>query len=237
MANAEVKRFADKSSIEFKRLAGERVRMTARFVYKSARYEVEGVIDTAKQRAEPFKHRFSLGGQRVFESTIAVGVGVSQTEFKFGPATRGARRLLLKSEALARGAVTTGIADGIELLPLISGGCSCKHAVDESRPILGWQGGAAKPVTVSLKSTRGIDDVGGLAEVAETTIARTNNGFFGDLIGCIQYGLCLLLCGIEYLVCVGGTAGLPRRDIFVGLCSVTGGACVTLCKFENSFPS
>ena len=83
-------------------------------------------------------------------------------------------------------------------------------------------------------------DIEGLVEVATTTVARVNNGgfgAFGGIVSCIDYALCLLMCGIEYLGCIIGTVGKPRPDIFVGLCGVLSGGCTTLCNFERNFPS
>jgi hypothetical protein len=165
---------------------------------------------------------------------------VVRTEVSFGNATQGARKLLLRTEALQRGALVTGSADGAEILPVISTGCSCRSSAGQKRSVLvRSDNGSVKPISVRLKSARAAGDLEGLAEVAETTIARANDGgfgdAFGDIISCIDFAFCLLLCGLEYLWCIV-TAGGPGRDIFIELCSVIGGGCVTLCKFGHAFP-
>jgi len=237
MRNAEIRRFSDQSSVKFRRLAGDRVQVSARFVYKKARYEVDGVIDMQKRRVEPFRHRLTLSGQHVLDSVMSIGQNVVRTEVSFGNATQGARRLLLRTEPLQRGALVTGSADGAEMVPVISSGCSCRGKGTENHPILVWNDdGSARPISVRLKSGRGVGDIEGLAQVAETTIARINDGGLGDIISCIEFALCLLLCGLEYLWCVIVAGGGPAPDIFIELCSVVGGGCVTVCTIQHTFP-
>ena len=84
MRNAEIRRFSDQSSVKFRRLAGDRVQVSARFVYKKARYEVDGVIDMQKRRVEPFRHRLTLSGQHVLDSVMSIGQNVVRTEVSFG---------------------------------------------------------------------------------------------------------------------------------------------------------
>jgi hypothetical protein len=237
----EIQKFADKSAITFKAMPRNRVSVAARFVYKSARYEVNGVIDLDKRRAEAFTHRFSLGSQKVFDSLMAIGDASVRNEFSFGNATSGARKLALRTELLQKGALVTGSADGEELLPIVANGCSCKHS-GAARSMLAWdKGTTTKAISIHLKSSRAAGDIEGLAEVMQTTIARTNNGAFGGdlgkIIGCIEYGLCLLNCAFQYVLCVLGSLGLPESDIFITLCSVGPGQCVMLCNFEHTFPS
>ena len=237
MRSAEIKRFSDQSSVKFRRLAGDRVQVTARFVYRRARYEVDGVIDMEKRRIEPFRHRLSLGGQRVLDSAMSIGQNVVRTDISFGNATQGARRLLLRTEPLQRGALVTGSADGAEMVPVVSSGCSCRSSASRKHPILVWNDdGSARPISVRLKSSRAAGDAEGLAEVAETTIARINDGGLGGIISCIELALCLLLCGLEYIWCVIVAGGGPAPDIFIELCSVVGGGCVTVCTIQNTFP-
>ena len=242
MTSAELKRFSEKSTVNFRRTAGDRVHVSGRFIFKSARYDVDGVIDMARRRVEPFRYRFSLNDQRVFDSIMSVAPNVVRTELAFGTATQGTRQLTLRAEPIKRGSLVTGSADGVEILPVISAGCSCKSHADRKRPMLGWNDdGSVKPVTVRLKSRRQAGDIEGLAEVVETTVARVNDGrfggLFGDIMSCIDFALCMLMCGAEYLWCIVTAVGQPGSDIFIELCSVVSGGCTTLCRFEDAFPS
>jgi hypothetical protein len=226
----------DKSSIVFKRGARERVQVTAHFEFRSARYDVLGTIDLARHHVEPFTHRLSVNGQRVFDLSVAHGDSSVRSEFTFGDATRGARRAMLTTEPLGSGTLTTGTVDGRELLPVRSTGCSCK-STDRPRPVLAWNDdGSVRPLELSFKSAKAAGDLQGLAEVVETTIARANDGPFGDIVDCITLALCLLMCALETLWCLIGSMGKPRPDIFAGLCITISGACPGLCKFEHTFP-
>jgi len=237
MRETAVKRFVEKSSITFKPAEGDRVLVTARFVHRAARYEVSGYIDQARRRAEPFTHRLSLNGERVFDLSVATGSRTVRSEFKFGNATRGVRHTMLATQRLESGALTTGSADGMELLPLLTSGCAC-GMTDHARPALAWQDdGSVKPLELSFKSSKAAGDLQGLAQVAETTIARANDGWFGDLVDCIELAMCLLNCALETLLCLIGSIGQPRSDIFAGLCITISGSCPGLCKFEHTFPS
>jgi len=237
MPTTEVTKFADKSSIRFKRTGKDAVQVTARFVYRSASYEVVGTIDPETGRAEGFTHQLTLGGQTVYDLRLAFGMELMQSEFKFGKATSGVRHAIFNTQVLKQGTLTTGSADGLEILPVHSAGCGCKHDPN-GRPLLAWQDdGSAKPMELLLKAKKS-DELGGLAEVVQTTIARVNNNsFWGDLVDCITYALCLLSCVFETLGCLAGTVGTPRSDIFAGLCWTTSGSCPALCNFDRTFPS
>src|SRR4030095_10030447 len=109
---------------------------------------------------------------------------------------------------------TTGSADGKELLPVHSSRCSCGKT-DRTRPVLAWNDAASvRPVELGFKSSKVAGDLQGLAEVVETTIARANDGLFGDIIDCITFALCLLNCALETLFCLIGSPRRPPSGLF-----------------------
>ena len=238
MSAVEVKKFVKQSSIEFKKLDGDRVQLTANFVYRKSTYQIKGVINAVTGRAEPFSHQLSLNGKNVFDMRVAINKSFVQSEVIFGKATTGVRRAIFKTQSVNSGALTTGSVDDLEMLPLYIAGCACSERTHE-RPLLAWRDdGAAKPIELSLISAKAGGEATGLAEVMQTTIALVNNNsFWGELGDCISYGLCLLGCALETLWCLVGTLGTPRPDIFQQICMATSGQCPGLCNFNRTFPS
>lgn len=237
MSTADVKKFVKQSSIEFKKLDGDRVQVAAKFVYRKSTYQVTGVINAVTGRVEPFSHRFSLDGKTVFDMNVAINKSFVQSEVLFGKATSGVRRAIFKTQPVNSGSLTTGSIDDMEMLPIYIAGCSC--SANTSRPLLAWsEEGSAKPMELSLIAEKAAGDLTGLAEVTQTTIALVNNNsFWGELGDCISYGLCLLGCAAETLWCLIGTLGKPGSDILQQICIGISGQCPGLCNFNRTFPS
>jgi hypothetical protein len=236
MAAAKSKQASKKSTIAFERLPGNRLRVSARFFYQSARYEVQGVVDADKKRVEPFHHEFTVDGARVFDSVMGIGGQSIRTDFKFGPATTGVRQLHLRTERLRQGSLVTGTADGDEMLPVVANGCSCDDTQESKRPILTWSGdGTTRRVTVALRSAKAGDEIGGLSGVVHDTISAARIGGFGglgDLGDEIDDVFCILECIGSYLQCLLKSIFTPGGSILMEICSVIGGGpCIDLCGF------
>lgn len=234
---AELARDAKKSGLTIKRLAGDKASVRGDFVFRSLRFQFDGVVDMANGRLEPFNHKLSGRDGAVFEMTVISGQARSRIETRFGKSVQGLRSLVLDVEALGEGSIVGGYADGAELLPIRATGCGCRTRSGPPRPVLAWQpDGSTKAVTLALSKSLA-PDLGGLVEVMQTTMARMGRaGGFGDIIDIFDWLLCYLECFWDIFVCWVTDPNIPgTKDIFDTLCMVLVGGCLTTCRFRRPF--
>lgn len=233
----DIASFAARSRVSLQREKDGRVTLEASFVYRSLRYDLEGVIEGS--RPGPMKHRLSSGRSVVFEATGLTGSARGRIELAFGKVSSGVRTLILDVEPLASGALVSGTADGQDLLPMRAAGCGCggPRSAAEPRPLMRWDDqGAAHALGLALPKAV-LDETGGLAQVVETTLARLGGGGgLGDVIDILDWAFCYVECIGELLWCIFTQPNIPRtRDIFNILCMVSWGACTTICKIKTPF--
>ena len=236
--DADVARGIKKSSLTVKRLAGDKASVRADFHFRGLRYQMDGVVDLAKGRAEPFIHHLSSRDGTVFEATVLGGRQDSRIEIQFGKALQAPRELVLNVEPLREGVLIGGFADGAELLPRRASGCVCDTADDSPlRPLLAWQAdGATRPITMTVpKSVR--QDLRGLAHVVQATVARMSQGIgVGDIFDVLNRVFCEIGCVGALLWCWIRQPDIPGTDgVFDILCMVAWGACNMVCRVNRPF--
>jgi hypothetical protein len=227
----EIDEFVKKSSLVIKRTPDQKISVQGDFVYKSARYELSGQIDTLSGKTEPFHSKLSWGQAVIFEEVSVFAGGRTHREYSFGKATNGVRLLVVNSERMMGGAMVTGFADGRELLPYFRPRhqCSCDDPKKKPpRPLLVWgEGASTRPVGVSVPA-KAAPELEGLAKVMERMAEQSQGGGGGD-VGDIQWFICYINCTFKELWCILRGIFLPSGETFILICLGIYGDCFDWC--------
>jgi hypothetical protein len=229
--------FVKKSSLVIKRTPDEKISVQADFVYKSARYELNGQIDAVTGRPEPFHARLSWGQAVIYEETSSVTCKRAYREVHFGKATKGVRVLATKSERVMGGTIVTGHADGRELVPYFRSGlpCSCEEPGSKPpRPLLAWGEGSSTQTLKLSFSPKAAPEFEGLRRVMDH-LANQPGGPGGGVGSDVDWFLCYINCVIRELICVVFALTRPAPDIFIIICFGIYN-CFDWCTFVGSLP-
>ena len=212
---------ARQNGIQFKKQPDGRFRYSGSFSHRSLACRVDGTWDPATNTAGPVTFVLKKKAKNVLKIAMADHARGVSAHIDFGRSSKGARELNLVVERFDNVSLISGNADGQSLLPIRMEGCGCSE-MELDRPVLATvRDGRVDAVSVMPSSPLPPAELEGLAAAMRSGLNSFGRGpgtIIDDIIDGGRYVACMLLCYIEFLLCLGKASSTPGGGTLAQIC-------------------